>query len=806
MKRLLLFSLAVLMAALAARADVTINATNFPDAAFRSYLMSEYPSGTITTAQLNARTELNLSGKGISNAKGIEYFTQLTRLDLYNNNLTTINVSSNTKLTYLNVGINKLTSITLGTIPTLEQLYLQNNQLTSLWACNYTNLRTLWVSNNPNLATLSCYRNVLTNLDISNCTSLNKLECFENANLSNIYGLGTCTAITYLDCEDCAITSLSAVLSMPSLKKLYARNNRLTSLDAYGLHQLEYIRVSGNTQLTDLSLRCYYNYNLTSITGLADCTALTYLDCEDCAITSLAGVNNMTNLQALWARNNQLTGTLAVFGKPQLSNLRVSGNTGLTHLYCSNDALVSLDVTGCTGLKQLDCHGNASLTSVIGLANCTALTLFACNDCAMTSLDMTFCRGLNDLYCYNNQLTSLDLTGLTSLVNLNCRNNPGLGEIIGLIGCYDMAFLDCTNCSLTSLRVDYMDDLQELWCGNNRFEVLTAAQKSKLTKLYVNNSPHLYNLHCYIDALVTLDVSDCPKLNFINCEHNQLTELDLSTCPSLIKLVVVENQLTELDISNNPKLAFLWCADNQLTSLDLSNCADNFYSLYCSNNQISGTLDLSRFADLEQFEIANNKFSELILGNHPKLQGLGCSFNQISGTIDLSNCGNLEQLFIACNHISGLRVANCPSLHEVSLEVNNVKASEMGQFVADLPTWPENNMGTLHALITDDYMGYTEGNVMTVEQVNLAHSKGWNVSYYNQDTNNWEPYSGSSFQRGDVNGDGNVNISDVTALINYLLSHNATGLNLDAANCNQDSTINISDVTALINFLLSHSW
>ena len=63
-----------------------------------------------------------------------------------------------------------------------------------------------------------------------------------------------------------------------------------------------------------------------------------------------------------------------------------------------------------------------------------------------------------------------------------------------------------------------------------------------------------------------------------------------------------------------------------------------------------------------------------------------------------------------------------------------------------------------------------------------------------------------SFIRGDVNGDGNVNISDVTALINYLLSHDATGINLDAANCNEDSTVNISDVTALINYLLSHSW
>ena len=136
----------VLMTSLAAHADVTINSTNFPDANFRSYLLSEYPSGTITTAQLNARTALNLSYKSISNAKGVEYFTQLTRLDLYGNNLTTINVSSNTKLTYLNVGVNKLTSITIGTIPTRQELYLQNNQLTTVSVSNHSKLRTLGYS------------------------------------------------------------------------------------------------------------------------------------------------------------------------------------------------------------------------------------------------------------------------------------------------------------------------------------------------------------------------------------------------------------------------------------------------------------------------------------------------------------------------------------------------------------------------------------------------------------------------------------------------------------------------------------
>lgn len=54
---------------------------------------------------------------------------------------------------------------------------------------------------------------------------------------------------------------------------------------------------------------------------------------------------------------------------------------------------------------------------------------------------------------------------------------------------------------------------------------------------------------------------------------------------------------------------------------------------------------------------------------------------------------------------------------------------------------------------------------------------------------------------GDVNGDGSVNISDVTALINMLLSHDFD--RQPYADINLDGSVNITDVTALINRLLS---
>ncbi len=72
-------------------------------------------------------------------------------------------------------------------------------------------------------------------------------------------------------------------------------------------------------------------------------------------------------------------------------------------------------------------------------------------------------------------------------------------------------------------------------------------------------------------------------------------------------------------------------------------------------------------------------------------------------------------------------------------------------------------------------------------------------------TDTYLPYLNDETVVGDVNGDGSVNISDVTVLIDYLLGSGTATVDMDAADVNSDGLVNISDVTILIDMLLGNN-
>lgn len=61
---------------------------------------------------------------------------------------------------------------------------------------------------------------------------------------------------------------------------------------------------------------------------------------------------------------------------------------------------------------------------------------------------------------------------------------------------------------------------------------------------------------------------------------------------------------------------------------------------------------------------------------------------------------------------------------------------------------------------------------------------------------------GSSTILGDVNGDGYVNVTDVTLLVNNLLGFENASFVAANADLNGDNDITVTDVTALVNLIL----
>ena len=261
---------------------------NFTDTNFEQAVRSAYNIRTsnVTYGDVKYGTRLNVSDKGITDMREIQYFTALTQLHCYSNpNLTTLDVSQNTALTQLRCYNNNLTTLDVSQNTALTQLHCSGNDLTALD-----------VSNSTALIGLNCYSNNLTTLDVSQNTALTQLRCYNN-NLTTL-DLSQNTALT----------------------TLYCHNNALTTLD-----------LSQNTALTQL--HCYRNPNLTTL-NLSQNTRLTYLQCEGNNLTTL-NVSQNTRLTNLYCNNNNLT------------TLDVSQNTALTILSCQNNPQLSnLDIRG----------------------------------------------------------------------------------------------------------------------------------------------------------------------------------------------------------------------------------------------------------------------------------------------------------------------------------------------------------------------------------------------------------------------------------------------------------------------------
>lgn len=289
---------------------------------------------TATDEELAGITEVICRSSNITSTKGIEKLTSLKYLNLYDNKVSSMDLSSNTNLVMLNMTFNNLSSIDLSHNTNLQQLYLNGNKISSIDLSHnpklidlnvYNNkLNSINVSNLPDLKFLLLSLNNLTTIDLSNNTKLEHVYLSGNQ-LSSIKLPTSADNLSRLDLNKNNLGNNIDVSKYSNLDYLIVSANNMSKLDVSKNTNLEYlyassnsissIDLSNNTKLIDLDL---YSNKISNI-DLSKLNKLKYINLSVNNLTSL-DLSNQKDLNALYVSSNKL------------NNLSLSNQENLTEI------------------------------------------------------------------------------------------------------------------------------------------------------------------------------------------------------------------------------------------------------------------------------------------------------------------------------------------------------------------------------------------------------------------------------------------------------------------------------------------
>ena len=446
---------------------LAIDATNFPDEVFRNYLLGQSygEDGVITSEEIQNITDIDFaSGKvieidpgdiiiaggsrslhqskqervtvsnyqPIQSLQGIEFFTALKHLNCIKNQLTTLDLSSNTALETLICEYNQLTTLKLPESTTLKTVSCYKNQLA-----------TLDVSKNTALETLYCDDNQLTTLDLSHNTNLLNFSCYSN----QIKDEGMDALVTSLptkqDADDARFYVVDAtdenegnVMTTTQVEAakqkgweiFYWRSDDDDEWQEYAGSDAtpEGIAIDA-TNFPDETFRNYLlsqDYGLDGVITPQEIKDITVINVQ----VSIKVIKTDDDEDDVMSRSLQESRyqskqkrMLASDQQPIQSLQGIEFFTALEYLTCDGNQLTTLDLSKNTALESLSCANNRLTT--LKLPESTTLKTLYCEDNQLTTLDLSKNTVLEYLSCYNNQLTTLDLSKNTALKYLYCEDN-----------------------------------------------------------------------------------------------------------------------------------------------------------------------------------------------------------------------------------------------------------------------------------------------------------------------------------------------------------------------------------------------
>ncbi len=554
----------------------------FPDSNFKTKLITQ----TNPTIDTNNDDEISISeaaavtgilkirGSGgstgrISDLTGIEYFINATEIDAEDNELTTVDLSSNTALIWVDLNSNDLTEVDFSNNTNLETLIIGSN-----------NLSALDLSNLSNLKVLNCGNMSMNGLNITNCSQLEELNCSINQ-LTNL-DLSTNTELKNIQAH-----------SLPQLTAFDISNNLLLETLECSSGGFSTLDVSNNSLLT--TLRCSYGQVSNLIFG-SNNTLLYSVHCEQSPLASinvsmLSGLTDLTlnddqlssidvsqnlNLEVLDLDNNQLT-TIDLESNPNLDDVKIENNQ-LQTVYLRNGNNNQLGTLRLRQNPYLYCLfvDDASINYGNWFRG-GAVTLVETEEQCIAASQVTLIPDINfekELIVQGYDTSPTNGETPTSKIEVIIDLDITLENISDLTGLEDFTALETLDCSY-----------------------------NPITNIDISANQALRTLSGRFMDLETINLGSSPNFIGTSLGHNELNSIDVSQLPNLGVLRVEDNNLTTVDVTNNLMLSILDVYDNPMTSLDIRN--NNIRKMNATNTLIE-TLDFSNSDNINILYINNN--------------------------------------------------------------------------------------------------------------------------------------------------------------------------------------------------------
>lgn len=515
--------------------------------------------------------------------------------------------------------------------------------------------------------------------------------------------------------------------------------------------------------------------------------AITAVDVRGLGLTSLEGIECLTNLKKLDCRENSIE-ELDISKNTKLTSLKcsynlleqldISKNTALKTLYCAYNALEELDLSSNTALVDvtvsgnnlafLDLAKNTAITSATAKNNVHVIPMSKGSDGNYT-YDLTKLTGFKSTKASDFQGGTVDGTILTVApgtkeVTYTYKLRSGFSEKFTL-KCYYSMKINETNFPDEKLRkelseeydadkngslsyseakkvrhvslcpgtnekgIDKLFALRTIWVWNSDYLHVDPAD---FTAVDFSELRNLYYLELYDCELSSVSFNNNYTLRTLCLQKARLEAIDVSDQKMLNELNLKINNLETIDVSHNSHLEILDLSSNaNLRGLDVTANA-KLKELSVGACPI-GTIDVSKNTELKKLHVGSCELKNLDVSKNTQLKILNCDWNYLS-TLNLDNNKELTHLSCCRARIDSLSLPNQKKLTYLDCSFNYLKSLNIAN-CTELITL-EADINELERLDFSTLLKLTDIDLSKNPLESLVLGKNSNLDYLNVDLTN----------------------------------------------------------------------